>query len=284
VIEINRISQLIIDGDYVTPILSLTKTLKNIKLILSGDAKIPMPAAPESSKSHKETVVADPLIGRDPKEEDTTPSTIPAAFEYDFFYPSSEAGSSCFLETRVAVQGPGLTINKRSVSVFQNPLIVKGVCYDVPLDSRVCEELSCVTIYNLALCHQLQAISLAKADDVIKEHKELQTSKACLIKALSLYEYYHQIFQQQPVPVRMPSLHFMALVGNIGQIHHLLGNTERSEKCHEHLLSLLMYAIDAERVRNEVISERDRHAVDGFLAIAQHLAVSVEIASTAPAA
>ena len=288
--EINRLSRLIMAGDYETPIHSLTKTLKNIKLILSGDAKIAMPTAPESIKRHnsKETTViaTDPSIERDAKEEETTPSTSPAAFEYDF-YPTSSSdcgGSSpCFLETSVAVQGPIPIVHKRSVSVFQIPLVVKGDCFDVPLDSRVCEELSCVAIYNLALCHQLRAISLADFE-VPSERHDLQTSKACLIKALSLYEYSHQIFQHQGMPVRMPALHFMALVGNLGQIHHLLGDSQRSGRCHKYLLSLLMYAIDSERVGKQELSARDRLAVDGFLAIVQHLAIPPEDRCTAVAA
>lgn len=281
--EINRDSQLIMAGDYDTSIQSLSKTLQNIKLILSGDAKISMPTVPESNKRQKDAPTAHPSIDCEPKEEDTTPSATPTAFEYDFYHDETQDRPSCFLETRVAVQGRGQTIETRSVSVFQHPMIVKGDCFDGPLDARLCEELSCVAIYNLALAHQLRAIAMADTMRFTEDRRDLASSKAYLAKALSLFEYSHLIFQQQKIPVRMPALHCMALVGNLGQIHHLLGDSTRSDDCHKYLLSVLMYAVDAERVRNRELSERDRHAVDGFLATVQHLAV-FEDCCTAPAA
>jgi len=207
-------------------------------------------------------------------KEDNSPPNTSAAFEYDFYH-SSEEHSSCFLSASVAVEARGQAIEKRTVSIFQNPLIVKGDCFDAPLGSRVCEELSCVAIYNLALAHLLKAIAMADAAKA-PEHRDLPNSRAYLCKAMSLFEYSHQIFKHQSVPVRMPALHCMALVSNLGQIHHLFGDMARSNQCHEYMLSVLMYAIDAERVRNQRLPERDQQAVDGFLAIVQHLVISEE--------
>lgn len=273
---------MIVAGDYDAPILALTKTLKNIKLILSGDAKITMPLAPEESrKCQMKMSNSNEMMDCDQKEEDKMSSKTSAAFEYDFYH-SSEDHSSCFLSASVAVNTRGRAIEKRTVSIFQNPLIVKGDCFDVPLDSHLCEELSCVAIYNLALAHQLKAIAMADAAKA-PEHRDLPNSRAYLFKALSLFEYSHQIFKQQSVPVRMPALHCMALVSNLGQIHHLFGDQARTNQCHEYMLSVLMYAIDAERVRNQRLPERDQLAVDGFLEIVQHLVISKED-SVAPAA
>lgn len=274
--DINRLSKLMMEGDYNTPIRSLTKTLKTIKLILSGDAKVSMPTEPESRNEHIKT---GEMIDIDQKDGETKVLIPKAAFEFDFSYPSRVESS--FLRTSVAVeQGGGSqpSIQELTVSVFRNPMIVKGDCFDVPLDARLCEELSCVAIYNLALSHQLKAMSImAKAS----EPKHLSKSKAYLCKALSLYEYSHQIFKNQIVPVRTPALLCMALVSNLGQIHQLLGDITKADQCNKYLLSVLMYAIDSERVRNAECPQNFRDLIDGFLVIVQHLIFSEDVTASA---
>jgi len=280
--EINRISQLIVEEDYDAAILSLTKALKNIKLVLSGDAKIAMPKEPESIESEDQMSDDDWINQCDCKEEqDSRSSTTSGAFKYDFHYPSQN--SSSFLKASVAVQGPSAAQHEqnarmRTVCIFKNPLIVKGDCFGVTLDSHLCEELSCVAIYNLALSHQLKAIALSTSS----QHRDLLSSQAYLYKSLSLYEYSHQIFKNQAIPVRVPALHCMALVSNLGQIHTLLGDAAKAQQCNEYLLSVLMYTIDGGKASNFENKRKGEHLVEGFLAIVQHLIISDDC--TAPAA
>jgi hypothetical protein len=300
--EINQISRKIVNGDFDGAIVSLTKTLKNIKLVLSGDAKITMPPAKESSKKKNEdqTMSDDPNWmdeQRDHKKENENVS-LPCAFEYDFFYPSQHNYSS-FLKTSVTVQKRSsyrheqhqtqtIQVQQRSVTIFQNPLIVKGDCFEVPLDSHLCEELSCVAIYNLALSLQLNAISLSSKSTSKSDSSASQT-QAYLFKALSLYEYSHQIFKNQAIPVRVPTLHCMALVNNLGQIHHLLGKSTKAQQCNEYLLSVLMYTIDVRKETNNnnlqttppQQQQRDDMLLDGFLTIVQHLIISEDCTAAA---
>jgi hypothetical protein len=281
--EINRISQLIVEEDYDAAILSLTKALKNIKLVLSGDAKIAMPKEPESIESEDQmSDDANWIYQCDCKEEqDSRSSTTSSVFKYDFHYPSQN--SSSFLKTSVAVQGPSAAQHEQNariqtVCIFKNPLIVKGDCFGATLDSHLCEELSSVAIYNLALSHQLKAIALSTSS----HHRDLLSSQAYLYKALNLYEYSHQIFKNQAILVRVPAIHCMALVSNLGQIHHLLGDAAKAQQCNEYLLSVLMYTIDGRKAKNFENRQKGEHLVEGFLAIVQHLIISNDC--TAPAA
>ena len=315
--EINQISRKIVCGDFDGAIVSLTELLKNIKLVLSGDAKITMPpkkkehqhANNESSTSstyNEDQTMSDyndpnnnSWMGDDRNKENEKglfPSTTSGAFEYDFFYPSNH-NYSPFLQTSVAFQEPRherhhqqyqtqrMQVQERSVSIFQNPLIVKGDCFEVPLDSHLCEEISCVAIYNLALSHQLKAISLSQQQPSKSSitSQQQQHTQAYLYKALSLYEYSHQISMKQAIPVRVPALHCMALVSNLGQIHHLLGKSSKAQQCNEYVLSVLMYTIDGRKETNNINTflqttttpppqrQRDDLLLDGFLAIVQHL-------------
>ena len=266
--EINRISQEIVEGDYDTAISSLKTTLKNIKLILSGDAKIVMPKEPELNESEDETGKPVSMNYCDHKEEDSVPSTTSGAFEYDFYY--SSPSSSSFSKTSMPVVGQ---TKERTVSVFTNPVIVNGDCFEVPLDASLCEELSCVVIYNLALSYHLKGMLLSKS----LGHREHAYKNSYLQKALSLYESFHQIFRSRAISVRVPSLHCMALVSNLGQIHHLLGDSTKGQQCDEYMLSVLMYTIDGGQA-----ASIGQHLVEGFLTIVEHLITSEK--STAPAA
>ena len=58
----------------------------------------------------------------------------------------------------------------------------------------------------------------------------------------------HQILMKQVIHVGVPVIHSMALVSNLGQIHHALGDHHKAEMCMQYLLSTLMYVIDCGKV------------------------------------
>ena len=80
----------------------------------------------------------------------------------------------------------------------------------------------------------------------------------------------------------------MALVCNLGQIHHLVGNQITTQQCNEYLLSLLMYTVIGRKGEDDddghscTCTECGDHFLSGFLAIVEHLIISKE--TTAPAA
>jgi len=275
--QINETARTILEGDYDTAIVSLTRTLMNIKLALSGDAKIVMPKAHKSSEIQDEYSDSDSMDYS--KEEESIPSTTSDAFEYDFYYPSPN--STSFFTTSVPIQENNHCcsyVEERTVTIFRNPLVVKGSCYEVPIDTQLCEELSCVAIYNLALTHHLKAMSLSMS----LAHRDPLSSSAYMRKALTLYEYSQYILKKQSFSERVPALFCMALVSNIGQVHILLGDSKKAGICNEHLLSILMYAIDHGKSNHFVPPNVDQQQlIEGFLSIVQHLIISEDCTSPA---
>ena len=262
--QINQTSYQIVNGEYDDAIVSLTNTLKTLKLVLSGDAMILVPKEFEDENDDGNCM-------------DYSTSSLSDHLEYDFF---SSPTSSSFLKTAVSVKerriqsSPsdssssscscsrcdgdvknGISTMSMSgcstsspqhqlqVSIFREPIMVRGDHFRAPLDIHVCEELSYVAIYNLALSHHLKSVEF-EANGF--SHENLR--RVYLHKALSLYEHSHQILMKQTINVGVPVIHSMALVSNLSQIHHALGDHSKAEMCMQYLLSTMMYVIDCGKV------------------------------------
>jgi len=249
--QINESSQQIVNGEYDAAIGSLTKTMQVLKLVLSG--AIPKEMEDENDDDCR-------------MDQSDSSASLSDNLEYDFV---SSPSSSSFLKTIVAVDGCNIRsphiltptdqyssscssdCNKSNrsatsgphhlqVSIYRDPIMVKGNHFIAPLDLRICEELSYVALYNLSLAHHLRAVELAA--DLSKQ----KLPRAYLYKALSLYEHSHQLLMQQTgnINIGVPVVHSMALVSNISQIHHAFGDHGKAEMCMQHLLSTIMYVID----------------------------------------
>ena len=142
--QINRTSYKIVNGEYDEAIVSLTNTLKTLKLVLSGDAKI--------------------LVSKEMENDcmDCSSSSLSGSFEYDFFSSptsssflktavsirecniqnyQSDSSSSCFSMNMSSCTGTGPQ-HQLQVSIFRDPIMVHGDHFEAPLDIHVCEELS----------------------------------------------------------------------------------------------------------------------------------------------
>ena len=296
--QINRTSCQIVNGEYDEAIVTLTNTLKTLKLVLSGDAKI---LVPKEMEYEDEIDIDDDFM--DSCEESASSSSASASsstkyssspasdcFEYDFY---SSPTSSSFLKTTVSLKGRTIrssrilnhsssNVNAESekhsgsssssanasasvvpqhqlqVSIFQDPIMVRGDHFRASLDIQICEELSYVIIYNLALAHHLKSVDLAaclscssSSGSVLTDRstKQLQNlRRVYLHKALSLYEHSHQILMKQSINIGVPVIHSMALVSNLSHIHHALGDHGKAEMCMQYLLSTIMYVIDCGKV------------------------------------
>jgi len=278
--QINETSNQIVNGEYDKAIVSLTNTLKTLKLVLSGDAKILVPKEMDDEND-------------DVHMDHSESSSLSESFEYDFF---SSPTSSSFLKTVVAVNARSSSQSRiidthdcsmsrcetksrdnsssssaattsahgpqheLQVTIFRDPIVVWGDHFLAPLDMQVCEELSYVAIYNLALSHHLKSVELASNP----AHQNAR--RIYLQKALSLYEHSHQILmKQQRINVGAPVIHSMALVSNLSQIHHTLGDHAKAEMCKQYLLSTMMYVIDCGKV------DSLGNSLDGFFNIVQPL-------------
>ncbi len=264
--QINEISYHIVNGEYDEAIVSLTNTLKRLKLVLSGDAKILITEEMEDENDGDDCM-------------DCASSSLSDSFEYHFF----SSPTSSFLKTAISVkeqriQNSRLTCSnpdatsssytrcdtimdpcistkgmsscsstgpqhQLQVSIFRDPIMVRGNHFHAPLDIQICEELSYVAIYNLALSHHLKSVELEGEGYSTQNLRQIY-----LYKALSLYEHSHQILTKQTINIGVPVIHSMALVSNLSQIHLSLGDHTKAELCMQYLLSTMMYVIDCGKV------------------------------------
>ncbi len=233
--EINQSNWTLADGEYHNAIASLTRTLKTLKLFLSGDChtKIAMPVGLNSregsDRSHKCSSFS-------------LPSTD--GFDYDFF---SLPNSSSFVRLSDSVCiGDNFESrdddNNATCPLSQPPLQLR-ICRDPlmalnckPLDMQVCRELTYVALYNLALCYHLKSLETETSSPS-------NLRRAHLRKALSLYELSQVLQMEKPIMIRGNAVHSMALVSNIRHIHHELGHPEKVRMCSEHLLATMMYIL-----------------------------------------
>jgi tetratricopeptide (TPR) repeat protein len=122
--------------------------------------------------------------------------------------------------------------------IFLNPIKIPG-----PLPTtKLRKTLSLISMFNLAICNHQCAI-LRNLD------------KVQLRKALHLYELAYAIQMQEGIDMTLTPT--MIIMSNVGHIHKILGNEDNAMQCFQHLLSTLMFLVEA--------GERDHiFEFDGF--------------------
>lgn len=85
--------------------------------------------------------------------------------------------------------------------------------------------LSFMLLYNLALTHHMNAT-------------DGDLSLARLRKAASLYELAFELYTRENID--MSTLHYMALLNNLGQVHQLVGRSDKARWYFEQVLSVIM--------------------------------------------
>ena len=122
--------------------------------------------------------------------------------------------------------------------IFLNPIKVQG---KLP-KNKLRKSLSLIALFNLAICNHRNGI-LHNMD------------RACLQKALQMYELAYAIQMQNGIDMTLTPT--MIIMSNVGHIHKILGNDENSMQCFQHLLSTIMFLVEA--------GERDHiFEFDGF--------------------
>jgi hypothetical protein len=151
-------------------------------------------------------------------------------------------------------------------SIFSSPILLnRGV--DL-WDAASCEHFSYVVVYNLALAHHLMATTT---------HITRRTSRILLQRCLSLYENAHYVLMRSP-DMDVSVLHSLAIWTNLGHVHDVLGQGEKSELCYRHLLSTIFYIVDSER---GVDSVGDAIPIDGFFSNVMSLLKNETVAPAA---
>ena len=226
--QINQINWDIARNNHDEAIASLTRTLKTLKLFLSGDchAKIMMPIG-----SHRD--VCEEEMDQSEKCGSNTHS---CSSDYDYDYLTLPEIPS-FLKLSKSINTPMGSLNDTNsqqpveLIVFREPITVLS---HKALDTQVCHELTYVCLYNLALSYHLKSFEIDPRSGLRNAH---------LQKALSLYELSQMLHMKKSMAIRGNALHSMTLVSNLRHIHYELGHTEKVDLCSQHLLSTLMYLV-----------------------------------------
>jgi len=156
--------------------------------------------------------------------------------------------------------------------VYRRPLLVPKICIEEGHYMGV--SLSLIILYNLALAHHLEGISMtmtshSEPDEFSSWQPPSRAKMQVLKQALQLYELaysLHMDYIQRPdaPPTgkynrNVGSLRFtMIISNNLGEIHRDAGNPTKHKMCLQHLLSAIMYMVDC----NLVIL--DSSEMDGF--------------------
>jgi hypothetical protein len=119
-----------------------------------------------------------------------------------------------------------LTLGCSDILLFLFPIKVPNMLEA----TRLHKILILITLFNLAVCHHRSAI-INNMDRI------------SLGKALQLYELAYAMQMQEDIGMTLtPTLIIMS---NVGHIHKILGNNKSSDHCFQHLLSTLMFLIEA---------------------------------------
>jgi hypothetical protein len=124
--------------------------------------------------------------------------------------------------------GPCVKLTSRcsGIFIFLNPIKLPNM---LP-GTRLHKVLTLIAMFNLAVCHHRNAI--INNMDIVS-----------LQKALRLYELAYAIQMQEGIDVTLTPT--MIIMSNVGHIHKILGNNESADQCFQHLLSTLMFVIEA---------------------------------------
>jgi hypothetical protein len=247
----------IVNGKYDEAITSLTNILRKLKQYTSGDATIDLPIGLYNGEDS------------DRLGECDSSSSSSASFEYNFF---SLPNVSSFLKTSDFIYSgdvstPFAAQEKFQLIIFRDPI---KALFCKPLDTKVCEQLAYVILYNLALSHHLKSF---EPGTLSSETRGLR--RAYLRKALSLYEHSRLIQMEAAITIGVEVVHSMALVSSLGHLYHELGYPQKAKICIQYLLSTMMYIIHCGEL--DILG----NSVDGFFDMILPL---ITKATAAPAA
>lgn len=139
--------------------------------------------------------------------------------------------------------------------IFLNPIRIEG---QLP-KTKLRKSLSLISLFNLAICNHRSGISHNMDPGLLR-------------KALQMYELAYAIQMQEGIDMTLTPT--MIIMSNVGHIHKILGNEDNSMQCFQHLLSTIMFLVEA--------GEKDHiFEFDGFF---ENILKTIYAQSPAPAA
>jgi len=166
------------------------------------------------------------------------------------------------LDTNVNYESDKNDNNTRSNNgfVYRQPFLVHKNCIENM--HFMGKTLSVIIIFNLALAHHLKAIDgITSSRDINND----DTNKGLLQKGLKLYELTYQILKTHNDgnddyddastigPIRL----MMIISNNVGEIHRVVGDSEKHKMSLQHLLSAIMLLVDYNISRSDSILNYD---------------------------
>jgi tetratricopeptide (TPR) repeat protein len=122
--------------------------------------------------------------------------------------------------------GKWVMIPTSDLFLFLNPIRIQG---KFPR-TKMRKALSLIALFNLAICNHHNGL-LHNMDTVL------------LRKALQMYELAYAIQMQEGIDMTLTPT--MIIMSNVGHIHKILGNRDNAMQCFQHLLSTIMFLVEA---------------------------------------
>jgi tetratricopeptide (TPR) repeat protein len=110
--------------------------------------------------------------------------------------------------------------------IFLNPI---RLAEELPKTKRR-KSLSLIALFNLAICSHRSGILHSMDTGLLR-------------KALQMYELAYAIQMQEGIDMTLTPT--MIIMSNVGHIHKILGNRDNSMQCFQHLLSTIMFLVEA---------------------------------------
>jgi hypothetical protein len=118
------------------------------------------------------------------------------------------------------------TTSANGLFIFLNPIKVEG---KLP-KTKLRKSLSLIALFNLAICNHRNGIQHNMEPTFLRD-------------ALHMYELAYAIQMQEGIDMTLSPT--MIIMSNVGHIHKILGNKENSMQCFQHLLSTIMFLVEA---------------------------------------
>jgi hypothetical protein len=150
--------------------------------------------------------------------------------------------------------------------LYEDPVCVKA---ENALSSQKCVEiLSYSIIYNLGLCHHLEAL-----------YEDASTiNTGILQRAVTFYNHAQKLLLAHDMDMDM--LHTLAIANNLGHAYHFLHNEPTAKVCFQRLLNAIMYISESGQEGRRILASHEL-CFDGFLTNVMYFIGS---SSAAPAA
>jgi hypothetical protein len=140
----------------------------------------------------------------------------------------------CLGDARSELSRHQSLIYKKPISVSKFLSLLQG-----PTPSyTVVVEMSISVMFNFALAHHLFAVS-----------GHVQDPERVLEQAVTLYELTHSLQLQEGIELSLE--YTMGTICNLGHAHRLRGDTDKSTKCFQHLLSIFCFLQSQNSVEQE---------------------------------